>query len=127
VTPTEIRAKGFVLYVRNISSISVGTVRPGKWFAPLFAFPIVMMFAIWLLFHRLFAGLGQGSSVMSFTLFLPFVPFCVIAVLGFVLRVNRLFLQTSGGPVLLAWSVSLSEPYGTIAKYNLIHCHPIEN
>jgi len=121
VTPTEIRAKGFVLYVENVSSISVSTVRPTKWLGLLMTFPIVLMIGVILLTNRLFAPLlDQYAFGISVLPFLWVVPICVLTVLAFFYRITRLFLQTTGGPVLLASKISFTDSYGTEMQYKEI-------
>jgi len=121
VTPTEIRAKGFVLYVENISSISVATVRPGKWFVPLLAFPMIMFVLVVFFMQRTLGPLlGPQFGVTAISFLVPLFPFGILTVLISIVRISRLFLQTTGGPVLLAWKINFAEPYGTVAKYNMI-------
>jgi hypothetical protein len=121
VTPTEIRAKGFVLYVENVSSISVNTVRPGMWLTPFFALLTVLAFGFVLFTNRMFGSLfGQQSTAASILPFLALLPLCVIDVLVFLVRISRLFLQTTGGPVMLASKISLTDPYDTVMQYKQI-------
>jgi len=121
VTPTEIRAKGFVLYADNVSSITVKTVRPAKGLAVSMAFPIVIGAGMYLFLNRAFGSLiGQQSLQMSMLPLILLVPICFIVVLGFLLRVSQLFLQTSGGPVMLASKVSLTNPHDTVRRYERI-------
>ena len=111
ITPTEIRAKGFTLYLQNVTSVSVGTIRPGKW-ALLLLLPLLAM--IWLL--SAMSPFGNLSS----PIFLPMVPLVIIDGALFLLRISRLHLQTSGGPVVLASSIGLWEPVEAIERYERI-------
>jgi hypothetical protein len=121
VTPAEVRAKGFVLYMDSVSSISVNTVRPGKWVGPLMAVPAVSLLAFVLFINRLFKPfLGQQPNALSILPFIAILPFCIIAGLAFLFRISRLSLQTTGGPVLLASKISLTDPYETVLRYEQI-------
>jgi hypothetical protein len=111
ITPTEIRAKGFTLYLQNVTSVSIGTIRPGKW-VPLLSLPLVAM--IWLL------GTLSPFGAFSGRIFLPMIPLIALDGVLFLLRISRLYLQTTGGPVVLAYNVCLWEPTEVIARYERI-------
>lgn len=111
ITPTEIRAKGFTLYLQNVTSVSIGTIRPGKW-APLLLLPLFAM--IWLL------GAMSPFGNLSGSIFLPMIPLIVIDGALFFLQISRLHLQTTGGPVVLAYSIGLWEPAEAIERYERI-------
>jgi hypothetical protein len=113
VSDNEIRAKGFVLYVDTISSVSVTTVRPGK-LLPLFL--VVPIFLVVYLFHPL---IGNPSKFLSMV-FCPVLMTCAFLLLVFIARVSQLSLRTSGGPVLLASSISLMHPRETLERRSLI-------
>jgi Family of unknown function (DUF6232) len=112
VTPTEIRYPGLTVYLRNVTSVSVTTFRPGR-FAPLALLPLGVI-----------ALCPQPLSPVVFhfssLLLLPLIP-CV-AGLGvyFLLRVSRLSLQTAGGTVVLAQKMSLSKPTETLERFERI-------
>src|SRR5436309_1076217 len=65
VTPTEIRAKGFVLYIEKISSISVTTIRPGKWPALFLSLPILMLIVGLIFMNRMLSPLPWARSPAS--------------------------------------------------------------
>jgi hypothetical protein len=121
VTPTEIRANGFVLYVENVSSISVATVRPGKLLAAVMVFPTLLLIGFLLFTQRMFGSLlGHQSTAVSILPFLLVLPMCGIDAAAFFFRISRLFLQTTGGPVLLASKISFTDPYDTVMQYKEI-------
>jgi hypothetical protein len=121
VTPTEIRAKGFVLYTDNVSSISMNTIRPGRGMALSLGFSLLMIGAVGLLVYRMFGSLIGHQSPSVFILpLLGFLPLAGLAVLAWLVRITRLFLQTTGGPVVLASKISFSDPYETEMRHKEI-------
>jgi hypothetical protein len=111
VTPTEIRAKGFTLFLRNVTSVSTGTIRPGKW-APALLFPVGV--TVWFLSAISPFGNLSGPILISM------IPLLFLNLGYFCMRVSRLYLQTTGGPVVLAYSVSLREPTEVLQRYERI-------
>ncbi len=91
VTPTEIRAKGFVLYTDNVSSISVITIRPGKGFGLSALFAILMMPIVTFLIQRnvrFVSFLHQSSFFIIPAMFA--LPFGTLGVLAWLIRISRL-------------------------------------
>lgn len=111
VSSTEVRAKGFTLYLRNVTSVSIATIRPGK-MAPLALVPIVVMY--WM-FSKFVPFLNISSAI-----FIPILPLVALVGAYFFLRVCRLQLQTSGGPVILASALTLWEPVEAQERYERI-------
>jgi hypothetical protein len=107
----EIRARGFTLFLRNVTSVSTGTTRPGKC-APLLLIPVAI--PVW------FLGAISPFGNLSGLILMPMIPLLVLF-LGFsCMRVSRLYLQTTGGPVVLAYNVTFSEPTEVLQRYERI-------
>ncbi|MGA2865646.1 MAG: hypothetical protein ABSF95_14330 [Verrucomicrobiota bacterium] len=125
VTRNEVRAKGFVLYLDSVSSISVETVRPGRWPSLLMVAPILALLGLVLFVKRWFTStfgplMGQQPPALSILPFFTMLPLCAGLVLAFLFRISRLLLLTTGGPVVLASKISLTEPHDTISRYKTI-------
>ena len=111
ISSTEVRAKGFTLYLRNVTSVSIATFRPGRW-APLALAPVVVMyFAL----TRLAPFVSIPSAIL-----IPICPFVGLVAAYYFLRVSRLRLQTSGGPVILASSLTFWPPVEPLKRYERI-------
>jgi hypothetical protein len=113
VTASEIRAKRLTIRTNSVTSVSVATVRPGKWFPLLVLVPLVPIYYFFVPMVRML-GLS-GVSLLA-----PMVIPMVIVVLLSFLRVTRIYLQTSGGPVVLAVKAELGNASSTLAKYEVI-------
>jgi|SRR5579859_2825090 len=113
VTASEIRTKRLTIRTNSVTSVSVATVRPGKWFPLLVLVPMVPIYYFFVPIVRMF-GLS-GVSLLA-----PMVIPAVIAVLLSFLRVSRIYLQTSGGPVVLAVKAELGDASSTLARYQAI-------
>ncbi len=121
VTATEIRGRGFVLNTDKVSSISVKTVRPGNWFALFAAVAVLLIIAIIWCTNQVSGSLLAGqSSVIAPVSLVAIAALCVMGVGAFLVRISRLFLQTSSGPVMLASQICLSDAYDTEMKYREI-------
>ena len=121
VTESEVRAKGFTLYVDTISSISISSVRPMKWVGLIMAIPIGMGLLFMTFMNRLLGSLwGQPSAMVYILPLFCFLPLCLLAVGAFFARFSRLWLQTTGAPVLVASHFSFSDQYETIEHYKAI-------
>lgn len=118
VTASEIRAKRMTIRTDSVISVSVATVRPGRWFPLLVLVPLVPIYYFFVPIMRMF-GLG-GLSLLA-----PMViSMSIVVVLSF-LRVSRIYLQTSGGPVVLAVKAELGGGSTTLDRYEAIQ-HSIE-
>jgi hypothetical protein len=64
--------------------------------------------------------LGRSAYSLFIPVVLGFLPVAALVVLGSRVSISRILLQTSGGPVLLVEKVQLSEPSGTLARFEAI-------
>jgi hypothetical protein len=110
VTASEIRAKRLTARTNSVISVSVASVRPGKWFPALVVIPMVPIYYFSVPMVRMF-GL-EGVSLLASML----IPMAIVVLLSF-LRVSRIYLQTSGGPAVLAVKAELGNASATLAKY----------
>jgi hypothetical protein len=113
VTALEIRAKQLTIRTNSVISVSVATVRPGKWFPVLVLIPLVPLCYFLVPVARTF-----GFAAVS--LLAPMLVAMTIVVFLAFLRVSRIYLQTSGGPVVLAVKAELGNASATLAKYQAI-------
>jgi hypothetical protein len=113
ITASEIRAKRLTIKTNSVTSVSVASVRPGKWFPVLVLIPMIPIYYFFAPIVRIF-GLA-GVSLLA-----PMViPAVIVVALSF-LRVSRIYLQTSGGPVVLAVKAELGNASATQVKYEAI-------
>jgi hypothetical protein len=111
ISSTEIRAKGFTLYLRNVTSVSIVTVRPGM-MAPIALVPLGVMY--WTISKFVpFQNIPTAS-------FIPILPLVALVGAYFFFRICRLRLQTSGGPVILASSLAFWNPVESLERYERI-------
>jgi hypothetical protein len=113
VTASEIRGKQLTIKTSSVTSVSIASVRPGKWLPLIVLLPILPLYLIIAPLGRI---LGVGSMRFLVPVFFPLVIFVPLSLL----RVSRIFLQTSGGPVLLAAKMELGDASTTLARYNVI-------
>jgi hypothetical protein len=113
VTASEIRTKRLTIKSDSVTSVSVATVRPGKWFPVLVLVPMVPLYYFFVPLVRMF-GLAGVSLLAPMA-----VPMVIVVLLSF-LRVSRIYLQTSGGPVVLAVKAELGTASATLARYAVI-------
>jgi hypothetical protein len=110
ISPAEVRTKTFTMYLRNVTSVSIATIRPGKW-APLILVPMVI--SMWLM-----SSLIPFGNVSAFDLMLkPLVPLVALDLAYFFFRITRVHLQTTGGPVVLAYDISFFEPVDVLERF----------
>jgi len=64
--------------------------------------------------------LGFRSARTFVPLLLGFLLMAVILVVPSFVRISRIYLQTSGGPVVLAYKMQLSDSAGTLARFEAI-------
>jgi ABC-type proline/glycine betaine transport system permease subunit len=113
VTASEIRMKRLTIRTNSVTSVSVASVRPGKWFPVLILIPMLPVYYFLVPMARMFGFAGIW-------LLTPMVIPTVIVVLLSFLRVSRIDLQTSGGPVVLAVKAELGDATATLARYHVI-------
>jgi ABC-type proline/glycine betaine transport system permease subunit len=113
VTASEIRAKRLTIRTNSVTSVSVTSVRPGKWFPVLVLIPMMPVYYFLMPIVRMF-GLSGVSLLAPMA-----IPAMIVVLLSF-LRVSRIHLQTSGGPVILAVKAELGTASSTLAKYEVI-------
>jgi hypothetical protein len=110
VTTSEIRTKRLTIKTSSVTSVSVATVRPGKWFPLLVLVPMVPI-------YYFFTPIVRMWGLSGILLLAPMVIPMVIVVLLSFLRVSRIYLQASGGPVVLAVKAELGDASSTLARY----------
>lgn len=113
VTASEIRAKRLTARTNSVVSVSVASVRPGRWFPVLVLIPLVPICYFSVPMVQMF-GLS-GVSLPAPML----IPMAIVVLLSF-LRVSRIYLQTSQGPVVLAVKAELGNASATLARYEAI-------
>jgi hypothetical protein len=113
VTASEIRAKRRTIPTNSVISVSVATVRPGRWFPVLVLIPLVPI-------YYFFAPIVRMSGLVGVSLLARMVVLIAIVVVLSFLRVSRIDLQTSAGPVVLAVKAELGNASATLAKYHVI-------
>jgi hypothetical protein len=113
VTTSAIRTKRLTIKTSSVTSVSVATIRPGKWFPLLMVIPMIPI-------YYFFAPIVRTMGLSGIALFAPMVIPMVIVVLLAFLRVSRIYLQTSGGPVALAVKAELGDASSTLARYEAI-------
>ena len=112
ITATEVRSRRLTVYLRNVTSVSIVTIRPGRW-APLSLIPLIVML---LVFHSVSMPFVKVSNVVFF----PVLPLVLAVVVYFFFRVSRVRLETAGGPIVIVQHLSLVEPTETIERYERI-------
>jgi hypothetical protein len=110
VTASEIRAKRLTIRTDSVISVSVVSVRPGRWFPVLVLIPLVPIYYFFVPIVRMF-GLA-GVPLLA-----PMAVLMAIVVGLSFLRVSRICLQTSGGPVVLAVKTEFGGGSATLARY----------
>jgi hypothetical protein len=85
---------------------------------------------LFLLITRMFAPLltalhAQQATPVSLLPLLVALPPLVLAPFAFLLQVSRLQLLTTGGPVILASTISLTHPHDVLVRFQAIQ-HAIE-
>lgn len=113
VTASEIRTKRLTIRTNSVTSVSVASFRPGKWFPILVLIPVVPVYYFLVPIARLF-GLA-GLSLLAPML----IPMTIVILMSF-LRVSRIYLQTSGGSVVLAVKAEFTNGSATLARYSAI-------
>lgn len=113
ITASEIRTKRVTIRTNSVTSVGVVSVRPGKWFPVLILIPMIPIYYFLVPMVRMFGLTGVW-------LLTPMaIPTVIVVLLSF-LRVSRIYLQTSGGPVILAVKAELSSASSTLGKYDAI-------
>jgi hypothetical protein len=113
ITASEIRAKRLTIRTNSVTSVSVASVRPGKWFPVLILIPMIPV-------YYFYVPMARMLGFRSVSLLAPMViPMAIVILLSF-LRVSRIYLQTSGGPVVLAVKAELGTASATLARYEAI-------
>ncbi|MGD1020997.1 MAG: hypothetical protein ABSA12_16950 [Verrucomicrobiia bacterium] len=113
VTASEIRTKRLTICTNSVTAVSVATVRPGKWFPLLLLIPMVPI-------YYFFVPIVRTLGLSGVSLLAPMVIPTAIVILLSLLRVTRIYLQTSGGPVVLAVKAELGNVSATLARYHAI-------
>ena len=113
VTASEIRAKRLSVRTNSVISVSVVSVRPGRWFPVLVLIPLVPI-------HYFFVPIVRMFGLAGVSLLAPMVILMAIVVVLSFWRVSRIDLQTSGGPVVLAVKTELGKASATLARYEAI-------
>jgi len=106
VTESEIRAKGYTLYLSNVSSVSVASFTLGK----LMLLPLsfcVLPFAFFLLLFR----------TLALPLLIGFLPLLLLFVGACFLRKTRILLQTTGGPVIAGQAFGFGSQTAELDQY----------
>ena len=118
ITASEIRCKQLTIRADSITSVSIASARPAKWLPLFFLIPMVPLGFIFILISR-FAGHSR-SPLLFLPILIVLIPLAVILTLASLLRISRIHLQTSGGPVILALKIQLTDPAATVARFQTI-------
>ena len=117
VTASEIRCKQLTIRTDAVTSVSIASARPAKWLPLILLLPLIPMGFILFMLSGL---LGRSTPSVLLPAFIGFLPMAVLLILASFVRVSRIFLQTSGGPVVLAFKMQLTDPSSTLARFQTI-------
>lgn len=117
VTASEIRCKHATIRTDAVTSVSMASARPLKW-APLFL--LVPLFPIGFMMLMTIPIIGNLPRSFFGVFFVGMLPFACLSILASFIRISRIFLQTSGGPVALAIKVQLTDPSRTLTHFQTV-------
>ena len=109
ITATEIRCPKQTIQTSAVTVVRFASVRPGKWL-PVIA--LVPLLGVLLLYSQT----KPTNLLLVVPLVLPIIPVLLLAFL----RISRLTVQTTGGPVVLANKLQLTDPAATLARFQTI-------
>src|SRR5580765_1363108 len=96
ISASEVRCKHLTIRADAITSVSVVSTRPLKWVPLALIFPAILLGVTFFLLRGLLGSANYSAFAMTLSSWAPLAVFLIIV--SFV-RVSRVFLQTSGGPV----------------------------
>ena len=117
VTASEIRCKHLTIRTDAITSVSIASARPAKWLPLVLLLPLIPVGFILFMVSQLF---GRTTPSIFVPVLVGFLPMACLFIVASFIRISRIFLQTSGGPVVLALKIQLSDPAGTLARFQTI-------
>lgn len=120
ITASEIRSKHLTIRTDSVTSVSIASARPLKWLPLVFLLPALPLGFFIFVFAPL---LERGRSPFSPLLLVVFAPLILLFILGGLasfMRVSRIYLQTSGGPVVLALKFQLTGTEVTLIRFRAI-------
>jgi hypothetical protein len=120
ITASDIRCKQLTIRTDSITSVSIASARPAKWLPLLFVLPLILFGFMIFVISGLLGVLGARSPLFFMPVLAMFLPLAVVLVLPSFVRVSRIYLQTSGGPVVLALKIQLTDPARTVARLQTI-------
>jgi len=114
ITALDIRCKLLTIRTDSVTSVSIASAQPMK----LTAWMLVpCLFLGGCLFLPVFALVGPRNSIL---MLIGYVPLACVVYLGSLVRVSHIYLQTSGGPVVLASKIELTDAVATMARFQAI-------
>jgi len=88
-----------------------------KWLSLVFLLPVL---PVGFLLFQSSAILGLKWSLVFIPLLVVFAPMVLLFIAISFVRVSRIYLQTAGGPVVLAFKIQLTDPATTLARFQTI-------
>jgi len=117
ITASEIRRKHLTLRTDSVTSVSIASARPMKWLPLICLLPILAFAFLLFQFSEI---LGRVRLSLFTPLLITFAPMVLLFVVISFVRVSRLYLQTAGGPVVLAFKIQLTDSAATLARFQTI-------
>ena len=117
ITASEIRCKQLTIRTDSVTSVSIASARPMKWLPFVILLPLLPIGFLALQFSAL---LGRGRASLFAPLLVGFLPMVLICVSASFMRMSRIYLQTSGGPVVLAFKIQFTDPATTLVRFQTI-------
>jgi hypothetical protein len=125
ITAIDIRCKHLTIRTNSVTSVGVASARPMKWL-PWILLLGLMPVVLWLPFFFGFFGLGQTwgffglGRMMLIAMLIGYLPMACLVVLASLIRVSRIYVYTSGGAVVLAAKIQLTDATATLARFQSI-------
>ncbi len=114
ISSSEIRCQRLTIRTNSITSVSVSSAHPLKWLPVIALIPATPIIFVVFAFARDFA---RNPASFFLPLLIPLIPLLVIGIFASLMRLSRIFLQTSGGPVVLAQKIEFSDPASTLDRF----------
>jgi hypothetical protein len=117
ITASEIRCKHLTIRTDSVTSVSIASARPLKWLPLILLLPALPFGFFIFAFSPL---MGRAGSPFFVSLLVIYTPLILIFILASFMRVSRIYLQTAGGPVVLALKFQLVGIEATLTRFRAI-------
>ena len=117
ISATEVRCQQLTIRTDSITSVSITSAQPLKWLPVIAVIPATPIIFMVFGFARDF---GRDPAAFFMPLLIPLTPLLAIGAFASLMRISRIFLQTSGGPIILALKVQFSDPASTLYRFEAI-------